>query len=161
MAELFHQRSLRVLGFKTTESKLRVIICALALCFWAGCSPKSASTKKAIPTASPQISFILVEDPVNQLCYDDTASRTEWFNAPVVRFSGDTIDLFGRPGTPKDLEDWVSKYYEHKVERALWVQIAPGSFDNAELALVPLVRMFPDLQIRQVEFGFNCPKIHH
>jgi len=87
-------------------------------------------------------------------------SRTEWFNVPVVRFSGTAIDLFGQATTTQDLQDWAKKYYEHKVERALWVQVAPGNVENAERALLPLVRMFPDLQVRQVDFGFSCPKIH-
>ena len=138
-----------------------LIICALAVCFWGGCQSKSAlQSAKTSPITPLHVSFIPVEDPVSQLCYDDTLSRTEWFNAPVVRFSGPTIDLFGRKATTKELQDWAKEYYEHKVERALWVQIAPGNVGNAEQALLPLVRMFPDLQVRQVEFGFSCPKIH-
>jgi len=57
------------------------------------------------------------------------------------------------------LQDWASEYLERKAERALWVQIAEGSVEDAEKALEPLVRMFPDLHVRQVEFGFSGPKI--
>jgi hypothetical protein len=143
------------------ESKKPLIICVLAVCFWAGCSSKSAvPISKTSPVARQRISFIPVKDPVRELCTDDTLSRTEWINVPVVRFSGTAINLLGHTATPKDLQDWAMKYYEDKAERGLWVQIAPGSDGNAEQALVPLVRMLPDLQVRQVEFGFSCPKIH-
>ncbi len=142
------------------ESNMPVIICALAVCFWGGCQSKSAlQTAKTSPIAPLHVSFIPVEDPISQLCTDDTLSQTEWFNVPVVRFSGTAIDLFGRTTTTHDLQHWAKKYYEHKVERALWVQIAPGDVENAERALLPLVRIFPDLQLRQVDFGFSCPKI--
>jgi hypothetical protein len=144
------------------KSKMPLIIGGLAVCLWGGCSSKSSlPAPKASPTAPLHVSLIPVENPVDQLCYDDTLSRTEWFNVPIAKFSGTAIDLLGRPATTKDLQHWATGYYEHKVERALWVQIAPGSVGNAEQALVPLVRMFPDLQVRQVEFGFSCPKIHH
>ena len=141
-------------------SKTLLTIFALASCFWAGCSPKSsAPTEKTNATAPLQVSFIPVENPVSKgLCNDDTLSPTEYFNAPVVRFSGTAIDLFGRPVKPKDLQDWAMKYYEHKVARGLWVQIAPGSVGNAEQALAPVVRMFPDLHLFQIEYGFSCPK---
>ena len=139
-----------------------LIICALAACSWSGCQSKSAlQSATAGPTSPRHVSFIFVNDPVDQLCYDDTRSRTEWFNVPVAKFSGAAIDLLGRPATTKVLQDWATKHYEHKVGRELWVQIAPGSVGNAEKALLPLVRMFPDLQVRQVEFGFSCPKIQH
>ncbi len=131
------------------KSKMPSIICGLAVCFSVGCSSRSSlPTPMASPMASLHVTFIPVDNPVDQLCYDDTLSRTEWFNAPVAKFSGAAIDLFGRPVTTKDLQDWATKYYEHKVERALWVQIAPDSVGNAEQALLPLVRMFPDLQVR-------------
>lgn len=137
------------------------LICALTVCFWGGCQSKpELQSAKMSPIAPPHVSFIPVEDPISQLCTDDTMSRTEWFNVPVVRFSGAAIDLFGRTTTPHDLQEWAKKYYEHKVERGLWVQIAPGDVENAERELLPLVRMFPDLQLRQVDFGFSCPKIH-
>ena len=160
MHEPFSLKEILVLRFKAIlESKLPLAICTAAyLC--CGCSPKSQPAPKASSIAEVHVSFIPVKDPVIQLCTDDTLSRTDYFNAPVAKFSGTTIDLFGRTATTKDLEEWAAKYYEHKVARALWVQIAPGSVDNAERALVPLIRMFPDLQARQVEFGFSCPKIH-
>jgi len=144
------------------KSRMPLIVCGLTVCLWGGCSSKSSlPAPKASPIVPLHISFIPVENPVDQLCYDDALSRTEWFNVPAAKFSGTAIDLLGRPATTKDLQDWAMRYYEHKVERALWVQIAPGSVGNAEQALGPLVRMFPDLQVRQVEFGFSCPKIHN
>jgi hypothetical protein len=143
-------------------SKMPLMICALAVCVWSGCQSKSGlQSAKADPVTPQRVSFIPVNNPVDQLCYDDTRSRTEWFNAPVAKFSGTAIDLLGRPATTSDLQNWAMKYYEQKAERGLWVEIAPGSVGNAEQALLPLVRMFPDLQVRQVEFGFSCPKIHH
>jgi hypothetical protein len=143
------------------ESRMSLIMCALAVCFQGGCQSKPPlQTATTSPIAPLHVSFIPVEDPICQLCTDDTLSRTEWFNVPVVRFSGGAIDLFGRTTTARDLQDWAKEYYEHKVERGLWVQIAPADVENAERALLPLVRMFPDLQVRRVDFGFSCPKTH-
>ena len=108
--------------------------------------------------ASPHVSFIPVEDPISQLCTDDTLSRTEWFNVPVVRFSGTAIVLFGRTTTTHDLQEWAKDYYEHKVERGLWVQIAPGDVENAERALLPLVRMFPIYNCVRLISDFLAPR---
>ena len=57
------------------------------------------------------------------------------------------------------LRAWAKEYYEHKFERVLYVQILPDSRSDAERATLSLTRMFPDLRVRQVEFGFTCPKI--
>ena len=143
------------------ESKMLHIVCALAVCYSGGCQSKSTlQTANTNPLAPPHVTFIPVKDPISQLCTDDTMSRTDWFNVPYVRLSGTAIELFGRTTTAHDLQDWAKEYYEQKVERALWVQIAPGQIENTERALSPLVRMFPDLQVRQVDFGFTCPKTH-
>ena len=139
---------------------MTLTICALAVCLWTGCHSKPALPSDKTGSMTPlDVSFIPVDDPVSEMCYDDTHSRTEWFNVPNVRFSGNAIVLNGRTTTANDLREWAKKYYEHKVERGLWVQIAPGDVANAERVLIPVVQMFPDLQVRQVEFGFSCPKI--
>lgn len=103
--------------------------------------------------------FIPLQNP-EMLCIDDTHSPTESFQFPVVRFSATTIDLGGRKATAKDLLDWAMRYYDDKAVRVLFVQIAPGSDGNAEQAIKPLVLVFPNLYVRQVDFGFSCPKIH-
>lgn len=141
-------------------TKRLLILGGLALCFSGGCSSTApVPTATSSPAAPLHASFIPVENPVRELCTDDTLSQTEWFNHPVVRFSGTAIDLNARAVTTKELHDWASKYFERKAERALWVQIAEGHVGDAEQALEPLVRMYPDLHVRQIEFDFSCPKI--
>jgi hypothetical protein len=106
-----------------------------------------------------QLPFIPVVNP-EILCIDDTHSPTEWFQFPVVRFSGTIIDLGRRKVTAKDLLDWAMWYYSDKAIRVLFIQIAPGNDGNAEQAIKPLVLVIPDLYVRQVDFEFSCPKIH-
>jgi hypothetical protein len=105
-------------------------------------------------------SFIPVENPVGELCGDDTNSLTEWFNVLVARFAGTLINLNGRGVTADGLYGWAEKYYERKAERVLYVQIALDSMANAEHALEPLVRLHPNFMVRRVNFGFTCPKLH-
>lgn len=143
------------------KRKIPLALCGLVVCLWDGCSSKSSSSSSPATTPNPplHVSFLPVENPVNVMCTDDTLTRTEWFNVPVVRFSGSTIKIFGRTVTTQELQDWATKYYYNKAERGLWVQIAPGSLGSAEDRLLPLVRMFPDLHVFHVEFEFSCPKI--
>jgi hypothetical protein len=70
------------------------------------------------------------------------------------------MKLNGTAATMEALREWAKEYYEHKFERVLYVQISPDSRSDAERAMLSLTtRMFPDLHVRQVEFGFTCPKI--
>lgn len=137
-----------------------VPLCGMALSILVGCSPKSPTTPNTGSLTPLHVKFISVDNPVAEMCTDDTLTRTEWFNVPVARFSGTAITIFGRGTTAQELQDWAKKYYERKIERALWVQIAPGSSRNAEQALLPIVGMFPDLHVFQVDYGFSCPKLH-
>jgi hypothetical protein len=101
-----------------------------------------------------------VQNPAEEMCRDDTSSPTEWFNVPVAVFTAATVKLNGRAVSEQALNVWANNYYKRKAERALWVQIPPDGNITAERALVQIVRVYPDLQLRQVEFGFTCPKLH-
>lgn len=109
--------------------------------------------------ASLEASLIPVNNPVREVCTDDTLSPTDYFNVPIARFAGASIELNGREVTPDGLYEWAQKHYKHKAERALHVQIAPDGMANANNALAPLSRLHPDLRLRRVEFGFTCPKL--
>jgi len=138
-----------------------LILSGVALCLSAGCStgPSPHSALLSTPAAPSSALFVPVPDPVHELCTDDTYSRTDWFNQPVVKFSGRALELNGRAATIEALREWAREYYEHKIERLLYVQISPEARSDAERAMLSLTRMFPDLHVRQVEFGFTCPKI--
>ena len=41
-------------------------------------------------------------------------------------------------------------------EQALWVQLSPEDRPIAERALLPVVKSFPQLHLRQVDPGFAC-----
>jgi len=137
-----------------------VLAIALLLCVLSGCSSKPiAESRHPNPTAPASMQFVPVQNPVRELCTDDTLSHTEWFNHPVVVFSGNVIQVGGQAATLESLRESASKYYEHKAERVMWVQIGPNGKANAERATKLLSRQFPDLQVRQVEYGFTCPKL--
>ena len=138
-----------------------LILSGVALCLSAGCSsqPSPHGAHLLTPAAPLSALFVPVPNPVHELCTDDTDSRTEWFNQPVVKFSGRAMELNGRAATMEALREWAREYYEHKIERLLYVQISPEARSDAERAMLSLTRMFPDLHVRQVEFGFTCPKI--
>lgn len=93
------------------------------------------------------------------MCRDDTLSPTEWFNVPFAVFSAGTVHLNARAASEQELNAWANQYYKAKAERALWVQISPDSTALAKRALTPIIRAYPDLQLRRVQFGFACPKV--
>lgn len=100
-----------------------------------------------------------VKNPVRELCTDDTLSPTEWINVPLARFAHSSLELNGRTISEQRLVDWAERYYKTKTERGLWLEISPEANADAEHALLPLLRLYPDLQLRQVDFGFTCPKL--
>ncbi|MGA7460704.1 MAG: hypothetical protein WBW69_10785 [Candidatus Korobacteraceae bacterium] len=126
-----------------------------ALCVLAGCSSKSRLADEREPT----VSYVQVKNPERELCTDDTLSPVEWINVPFARFANSSLELNGRTVSEQELRDWAAKYYRTKVERGLWVEVSPESEGNAEHALLPLLRLYPDLQLRRVQFGFTCPKL--
>ena len=147
--------------FQANPMNRLLTLSGLALCLLAGCSSEPAPHGARLsPPAAPLSALVVpVPNPVEELCTDDTHSHTEWFNQPVVKFSGQGIERNGRAETMEALLEWGKNYSERKVERVLYVQISPDSRSDAERAISPLTRMFPDLHVRQVEFGFSCPKI--
>jgi hypothetical protein len=104
------------------------------------------------------VRFEQVKNPEGEVCRDDTLSPTEWVNVPLARFT-DTIELNGRLMSEQDLQHWANTYYRNKAERALWVEVDTAGQAKADHALLPLLRTYPNLHLRQVEFGFSCPKL--
>jgi hypothetical protein len=117
-----------------------------ALCLMTGCSSKSKVE------VSPQVR-------VQELCTDDTLSRTDYVNVPLVRVVGPRIELNGAPVPERELLDWAQKKYRNLPELALWVQVSPERSPIAERALLPLVQSLPQLQLRRVAPDFTCPKL--
>ena len=126
-----------------------------ALCVLAGCSSKSRLADERQPT----VRYVQVKNPDRELCTDDTLSPMEWINVPLARFANSSLELKGRTVSEQELLDWATTYYRTKVERGLWIEVSTESKGNAEHALLPLLRLYPDLQLRQVQFGFTCPKL--
>jgi hypothetical protein len=103
--------------------------------------------------------FEEVQNPLRELCTDDTLSRTEYVNVPLVRMEGTKIALNGASVSAKDLLDWAQKKYKNLPEQALWVQGVPDNSAIAERVLLALVQSLPHLQLRKVAPQFACPKL--
>ncbi len=113
------------------------------------------------PQQSPLASLKLhtVDNPAAEMCRDDTLTPTERFNVPVVIITAASIQLNGQVASEQQLKTWANDYYKNRTERALWVEIAPDGAANAQYALRPIAEIYPELQLRQVRFGFVCPKL--
>jgi hypothetical protein len=76
-----------------------------ALCAVCGCSSKPSAE------AQPQVrlTFRSVQDPIHELCIDDTYHRTHYFTGPLVRFEHSTITLNGSPSSAEKLLDWAKE----------------------------------------------------
>jgi hypothetical protein len=136
-------------------NRSRVISALIAaLCIVLGCSQKPS------PEAQPQarVTFQSVQDPVHELCMDDTLHRTDYFTGPIVRFEHSTIVLNGSPSSAEELLDWAKKKYLRSAEPALWVQVSPDDVPFAERILLPLVQSVPQLQLRRIDPEFSCSK---
>jgi len=110
-------------------------------------------------TQGAQVPYEFVANPVGEMCTDDTESRTEYFNVPVVRFEGSRIELNGTATSANDLREWALKKYANLPEQAVWVQFSQESKPTADRALLPIAMALPRLQIRRAEFAFSCPKL--
>jgi hypothetical protein len=117
----------------------------------------SCSSRPPLET-TPQVRVVFepVTDPVRELCTDDSSHRTDYINVPLVRFIGSTMELNGVPSSERELLDWAQKKYPIMAEQALWVQLSPENRPIAERALLPVVKSFPRLHLRQVDSGFMC-----
>lgn len=129
-------------------------ICVAALCMVVGCSSKPSPEARS----QARVVFQSVQDPMRELCTDDSSHQTDYFTGPLVRFEGSTIVLNGVPSSAGELLGWAKKEYGHSAEPTLWVQVSPDSMPVAESALLPLVESLPRLQLRQVNPDFNCGK---
>lgn len=136
----------------TAMNRLAVVCCCLsALFLMPGCSQPAG-----VSAAQVRLVYQQVQDPVRELCTDDTMSITQYVNVPLVRFVGTTINLNGNAVSQEQLVTWTEHNYRNLAEQALWVQIAPGSEAEAERSLLPLVVALPKLQLRRVQFSFSC-----
>jgi hypothetical protein len=135
--------------------KKSAIACVLALGAASGCTSRTPHAEQQQPT----LNYTQVQNPAREMCRDDTLSPTELFNVPLAVFDAGTVQLNGRAASERELSEWADEYYKARAERALWVQISPESAALAERALIPIVRVYPDLQLRRVQFGFTCPKV--
>jgi len=129
-----------------------IFVCVSTLYLTLNCSSKPSTEI----TPKAQVVFEPVTDPVRELCTDDSSHRTDYFNVPLVRFVGSTMELNGRPSSDRELLDWAQKRYPKMAEQALWVQVEPDDRAIAESALLPVVKSFPQLHVRQVDLGFTC-----
>jgi hypothetical protein len=80
---------------KASTASIRVA----ALCMiMVGCSSKTLPEGRS----QARVVFQSVQDPIRELCTDDTSHRSDYFTGPLVRFEASTIVLKGaghRPGT--------------------------------------------------------------
>jgi hypothetical protein len=106
------------------------------------------------------VPYQAVANPIWEMCTDDTGSRTEYFNVPVVRFEGPRILLNGVTTSADDLLAWAQKRYSKLAEQAVWVQFSSDNTLSVDHALLPIAEALPRLQIRRVDFNFNCAKLH-
>lgn len=130
---------------------------AAALCAALGCSSKPS------PQTKRQVTFQSVQDPVHELCMDDTLHRTDYFTVPDVRFEHSTLTLNGSPLSQDGLLDWANKKYLHSAEPTLWVQVSSEGMPLAERTLSQLVQSIPKLQLRRIDPEFSCrqrQKVH-
>lgn len=129
--------------------------CCLAPSVFIGCW-KGTVTEGS---QAPQVLYRPVTNPIAEMCTDDTESRTDYFNVPVIRFEGSRIELNGTSTSANDLLTWALKRYTNLPEQAVWVQFLPDNKLAADQALLPIVKALPRLQIRRADFNFTCPKL--
>jgi len=145
-------------GYKSrSASKLTAITTAflIALGNVIGCRNENGTQG----TAEVQVSYRAVQNPVSEMCTDDSESRTEYFNVPLVRFDGPRISLNGRPTSASELLAWAQAKYTNLPEQAVSVQFSPDNKVNADNVLLPIAEALPRLQLRRADFTFRCPKL--
>jgi hypothetical protein len=120
-----------------------------------GCRKETISAR----SQAPQVLYRPVANPTAEMCTDDTESRTDYFNVPVIRFNASRIELNGASTTANDLLTWAVAKYANLPEQAVWVQFLPSNQVAADQALLPIVKALPRLQIRRADFNFRCPQL--
>ena len=133
---------------KASTASIRVA----ALMIMVGCSSKPLPEGRS----QARVVFQSVQDPIRELCTDDTSHRTDYFTGLLVRFEASTIVLNGARSSAGDLLGWAQKKYERSAEPTLWVQFSPDSTPLAESTLLRLVQSLPHLKLRRVHPDFNC-----
>ena len=129
--------------------------CCLAFSVFTGCRKETVTEG----SQAPRVLYRPVADPTAEMCTDDSESRTDYFNVPVIRFDGSRIELNGTSTTANDLLTWAVGRYTNLPEQAVWVQFSPENRPTADQALIPIVRALPRLQVRRADFNFTCPKL--
>jgi hypothetical protein len=140
----------------TTTLTALTFACCMVSGTATGCRQKTPIER----TQEPQVPYQAVANPIWEMCTDDTGSRTEYFNVPVVRFEGPRILLNGVTTSADDLLAWAQKRYSKLAEQAVWVQFSSDNTLSGDHALLPIAEALPRLQIRRVDFNFNCAKLH-
>lgn len=79
----------------------------------------SCSTNTPVSAPHSRIVFPTVPTPVLELCTDDTLSRTDYINVPIVRFAGSKIELNGAQWSEQELLEWAQGRYKSLPEEAL------------------------------------------
>lgn len=132
----------------------------LTLCVASACSSAPSPQAPAQPRLTAPITSIItpVQNPVRALCIDDSFSPTEWFNAPVLRFSKNRMGFGQHEISEQELMAWAKEYYKTKAYRGLFIEFQPESSPKVNHVLTMLLQAYPDMHLRQVEYGFTCPK---
>jgi hypothetical protein len=138
----------------TRIAALTVASC-LILSVVLGCRKEKALQE----SQQPKVTYRSVANPLLEMCTDDSESRTEYFNVPVVRFEGSAIRLNGKSTSANDLQDWAMRKYRNLPEQAVWVQFLDVDEVSADQALLPIAMVLPSLQIRRADFSFYCPRL--
>jgi hypothetical protein len=140
-------------------SPTRLAALTLACGFVSGVVTSCGKGTTTEGTQEVQVSYRPVANPITDMCTDDTLSRTDYFNVPVVRFEGSGIQLNGTPTSATDLLAWALKEYVNRAEQVMYVQFSSENKLTADRALLPIAKAFPSLQIRRADFTFFCPKL--
>jgi hypothetical protein len=103
---------------------LSALIFAYCLVFGTvtGCRKETAIRR----TQETRVPYLAVANPIREMYTDDSESRTEYFDVPVVRFEGPRILLNGVTTSANDLLTWAQKRYTKLAEQAVWVQFFVG-----------------------------------
>lgn len=135
--------------------KIRAVFSCALLALTVGCSHRQPL--KA--TQQVKVVFEPIPHIIQELCTNDTLSRTDYINVPVVRLTDSKIVLNGSAISETELLDWGTKKFANSAEQYLWVQVSPQSKPFAEQVLSPLVQSLPRLHLREVDSSFACPKL--
>jgi hypothetical protein len=110
-------------------------------------------------TPRARVAYTAITNPVEELCTDDSGSRTGYFSVHLVRIAGSRIWLDGTAITSEALRQWTVQTYGQLPEKVLRVQFADADEQAATQALLPIIEQLPDLRVRRAPFSFTCPKL--